>query len=45
MDLFSGSPVSQNLECERTSRSQRSRMAIDFGFFAFNYLELILFEV
>src|SRR6266446_904966 len=43
--LFSGSPVSQNLGCERTSRSQRSRMAVDLGFFAFNHLELILFEV
>jgi hypothetical protein len=30
---------------QRTSRSQRSRMEVDLGFFAFNHLELVLFEV
>src|SRR5258706_6185284 len=43
--LFSGSSVSQNLGCERTSRSQRSQMAVGLGFFAFNHLALIFFEV
>src|SRR5260221_14417300 len=43
--LFSGSSVSQNLGCERTSPSQRSRMAVGLGFFAFNHLALIFFEV
>jgi hypothetical protein len=38
---FSGSSVSQNLICERTSRSQERSMAVDLCLFAFNHLESI----